>query len=99
MAENDTPPTEQTPEASASTQIPVAAAPSSDLSRFKKVERVTAWVLILSAVLFAVIGILAIWGAFGDDTNVVWRSLGRLSVIALASLVVNVGARMAEGRK
>lgn len=84
--------------------VPVAAGVSeqtqpAELTAFRKVERVTAWVLIISAVLFAVIGIAAIWGAFGDNGDVVWRALGSLSVIALAALVINVGARMAENRR
>jgi cytochrome b subunit of formate dehydrogenase len=72
--------------------------PTRDITTFQKVERATAWILILSAILFALVGISAIWGAFGDNGDVVWRSLGSLAVIALASLVINVGARMAEGR-
>ncbi|HVX24326.1 MAG TPA: hypothetical protein VG992_03225 [Candidatus Saccharimonadales bacterium] len=74
-------------------------APVQDLTTFAKVERVTAWILIGSAILFATVGILAIWGLFDDSGDVVGRSLGSLAVIALAALVINVGARMAEGKK
>jgi hypothetical protein len=80
-------------------QVFVPPTVDQSISTFRKVERATAWVLILSAVLFAIIGIASIWGAFGDDSGIVWRSLGSLSVIALAALVINVGARMAEGKK
>jgi len=91
--------------ASSTSPEPVAQAPVTTppavhpVTTFAKVERVTAWVLIVSAVLFAVIGIASIWGAFGDDGDVVWRSLGSLAVIALAAVIINVGARMAEGKK
>jgi hypothetical protein len=62
------------------------------------IERITASVLIVSGILFAVIAIASIWGAFGGNGEVVWRSLGSLGVIALTSLVINVGARMMDGR-
>lgn len=68
-------------------------------SGFAQVERITAIILMTNGVLFAIIGIAAIWGAFDDNGDIVWRSLGSLAVIALASLVINVGVRMAEGRK
>lgn len=78
--------------------VPVSAA-SPVQSRFAQVERITAMILMTSGVLFAIIGIAAIWGAFDDNGEIVWRSLGSLAVIALAALVINVGVRMAEGRK
>ena len=68
-------------------------------SRFAQVERLTAIVLMTSGILFAIIGIAAIWGAFDDNGDIVWRSLGSLAVISLAALVINVGVRMADGRK
>lgn len=79
---------------------PVSAEPAALATNgFGRVERITAIVLMVSGVLFAIIGIAAIWGAFDDNGDVVWRSLGSLAVVALAALIVNVGARTAEGRK
>lgn len=91
-------PSEQTPPAAQPAPVTSASTPEV-MTTFRKVERVTAWVLIISAILFALIGIGSIWGMFGDNTDIVWRSLGSLSVIALAALVINVGARMAEGKR
>lgn len=66
-------------------------------SIFRKINRITAIVLIISAVLFATISLLAIWDVFGNDTGeVVWRSFSSLATIALASLVVNVASKLVE---
>lgn len=61
---------------------------------FMTIRRVTAWVMILSAILFAMIGILAIWEVLGDNAgDVVWRAFSSLAIIAFAALVVNVASR------
>lgn len=61
---------------------------------FMAIRRVTAWVMILSAILFAMIGILAIWEVLGDNAgDVVWRAFSSLAIIAFAALVVNVASR------
>ncbi len=79
-------------------QIPIHQISDAPLTMFQKVQRMTAWVLIASAVFFLIIGMLAIWGVFGDNGDIVWRSLGSLAVIALAASIIYVGARMAEDR-
>lgn len=76
---------------------PSAAQPQS--GALAKVEKITAWILILSGILFALVGLMSIWGAFGGNTDIVWRSLGSLAVIAFTALIVNVGARIAENKK
>lgn len=69
-------------------------------SNIKAVEKVTVWVMVLSAIVFALISILAIWGLFGDDPgSVIGRSLGTVAVIAFAALVVNVGANVLDRPK
>ena len=68
--------------------------PQKDNEVFLIIRRVTAWVMILSAILFAMIGILAIWEVFGDNAgDVVWRAFSSLAIIAFAALVVNVASR------
>lgn len=69
-------------------------APHKDNEIFLIIRRVTAWVMILSAILFAMIGILAIWEVLGDNAgDVVWRAFSSLAIIAFAALVVNVASR------
>ena len=64
------------------------------------IERVTVWVMVLSAILFAFISVAAIWGLFGHNAgDTVGRSLGTLGVIAFAALVVNVGANILDRSK
>ncbi len=80
------------------TQKPVEQKPAPNANDNKEVfmtiRRVTAWVMILSAILFAMIGILAIWEVLGDNAgDVVWRAFSSLAIIAFASLVVNVASR------
>ena len=61
---------------------------------FLAIRRITAWVMILSAILFAMIGVLAIWEVFGESAgDVVWRAFSSLAIIAFAALVVNVASR------
>lgn len=63
------------------------------------IKRVTAWVMIISATLFALVGVLAVWEVFGDNAgDVVWRAFASLGIIAFAALVVNVASRVAEGK-
>jgi hypothetical protein len=71
-----------------------------EASGIKVVEKITIWVMVISAITFALISILAIWGLFGDnDGDVIGRSLGTVAVIAFASLVVNIGANMLDHSK
>lgn len=61
---------------------------------FVTIRRVTAWVMIMSAILFALVGVLAIWEVLGESAgDVVWRAFSSLAIIAFASLVVNVASR------
>jgi hypothetical protein len=66
-------------------------------SLFIKLRHGSAWAMIISAIVFALIGILATWSVFGPSTNdIVWRSFSSLAIIAFASLIVNVASRMVE---
>ncbi|HSE61079.1 MAG TPA: hypothetical protein VLA88_02165 [Candidatus Saccharimonadales bacterium] len=79
-------------------QAPTPKPNENSLSR--QINRVTALILVFSAILFATISILAIWQVFGDNTSeIVWRSLSSLGTIALAALVVNVGTKLMDGHK
>lgn len=70
------------------------APPQKDNEVFMVIRRVTAWVMIMSAILFALVGVLAIWEVLGESAgNVVWRAFSSLAIIAFASLVVNVASR------
>lgn len=61
---------------------------------FLMIRRITAWVMIMSAILFALVGVLAIWEVFGESAgDVVWRAFSSLAIIAFAALVVNVASR------
>jgi len=67
---------------------------------FAIIKHVTAWVMIISAILFALIGVLAIWQVFGDNAgDVVWRAFSSLAIIVFAALVVNIASRVAEGKR
>jgi len=68
-------------------------------SSIRKVEKISAWVLIFSAILFALVAIVSIWGAFGSNNNVAWKAASSLGIIAITSLVVNIGARIYEGKR
>jgi hypothetical protein len=66
---------------------------------FMSVKRVTAWIMIISAVLFALVGLMGIWQLLGEDTgDIVWRASSSLLVIAFASLIVNVASRVGESK-
>lgn len=68
-------------------------------SVFRSVQKITAWVMIISAVLFALVGILAIWQVFGDNVgDPLGRAFGSLLVIAFASLIVNVASRTGDSK-
>lgn len=77
--------------AAKSTQV---SAPPRDREIFLTIRRVTAWVMIMSAILFAFVGVLAIWEVLGESAgDVVWRAFSSLAIIAFASLVVNIASR------
>jgi hypothetical protein len=66
-------------------------------SLFVKLRHGSAWAMIISAIVFALIGLLATWSVFGPSTgDIVWRSFSSLGIIAFASLIVNVASRMVE---
>ena len=67
---------------------------SENVETFIVIRRITAWVMIMSAILFALVGVLAIWEVLGESAgDVVWRAFSSLAIIAFASLVVNVASR------
>ena len=80
------------------TQVVNVPKASNNGGAIKTVEKISAWVLIFSAVLFALIAIMSIWGIFGSNSNAAWKSAASLGVIAIAALVVNLGARIYEGK-
>ncbi|GEM_PF-3591866 len=78
---------------------PLAPHASQAPSVFSTVQKITAWVMISSAVLFALIGIMAVWDVFGNNSDIVWRCLSSLAIIAFAALIINVSIRMVEERR
>jgi len=67
---------------------------------FTQIKQITAWVMILSAVLFALIGVMGIWQVFGNNTgDVVWRAFSSLLIIAFAALIINVASRAGEDKR
>jgi hypothetical protein len=69
-------------------------------SVFLTIKHITAWVMIISAILFALIGVLAVWEVLGTNAgDVVWRAFISMVIIAFASLVVNVASRIAMNNK
>lgn len=77
-------------------QKPVQNTPANreNVEMFVVIRRVTAWVMIMSAILFALVGVLAIWEVLGESAgDVVWRAFSSLAIIAFASLIVNVASR------
>ena len=63
----------------------------------RKINHVTALVLLFSGIVFVLIAILAIWQVFGPDAgSVIWRSLGSLGVLALGALIVAVSAKLVD---
>lgn len=66
---------------------------------FSQIQKVTAWVMIISAILFALVGVMAIWQVFGDNAgDTIGRAFGSLVIIAFAALIVNVASRIGEGK-
>jgi hypothetical protein len=56
--------------------------------------------LVICAIGFALVSILAIWQVFGDGTGeIVWRALSSLATIAFAALVINVATKLIEQHK
>lgn len=98
--------TDSVPQQQVSTSVnPVVAPPvpaatpavHADLVIFHKINRITALVLVVCAILFAIVSILSIWQVFGEDNGeVVWRSLSSLATVAFAALVVNVASKLVE---
>lgn len=67
---------------------------------FYMIKRVTAWVMIISATMFALVGVLAVWEVLGESAgDVVWRAFASLAIIAFASLIVNVASRIAIAKQ
>lgn len=65
-------------------------------STFSMIKNISAWVMIASAALFGLIGVLGVWDVFGDNNgDVVWRSLTSLGIIAFSALIINIAARIA----
>jgi len=80
------------------THVVNAPSSQSNSSAIKKVKRILVWVVIFSAILFALLSIMSIWGVFHHNINIAWRSAASLAVIGLAAFIVNIGARIYEGK-
>ena len=61
-----------------------------------ELKSVSLWVLIVSLVVFTFLAVLSIWGVLGSD--VAWKSLSTLGVIAFASLIALVVAKNLEDK-
>jgi len=91
--------TSQTQATPGSSVAPVPPQPT-EPSTFDKIRRITAWTMIVSAISFALIGVLAVWQVFGNETgDIVWRAFSSLAIIAFAALIVNVASRMVENNR
>lgn len=86
-------------EAPPSEQLYQSAPSEEPISAIKAVEKVTVWVMVFSAIFFALISILAVWGMFSDSGEIVGRSLSTIAIIAVTALIINVGATMLESKK
>ncbi len=72
--------------------------PVSDSTRV--VRAVCAWVVIISAALFAFVSILGIWNVFGTSTeDVIGKSLSSLFVIGFAAGVIAIVASLLDDNK
>lgn len=79
------------------TQSPPVAQPVKTESIARKLNRIMAYVLIISGVGFVLIAILAIWEVFGSGAgDIVWRSLGSLGAIGLGALIVSIASRLID---
>lgn len=92
-------PTPVVTEAPPSEQLYQSAPSEEPISAIKAVEKVTVWVMVFSAIFFALISILAVWGMFSDSGEIVGRSLSTIAIIAVTALIINVGATMLESKK
>ncbi len=64
---------------------------------FKSIRHVTLGSLIISAVLLAFLGVLAIWEVI-DDMDVLMRAIGTLAIIGFASLIIVMVSMERENR-
>ena len=97
----ETPPEAATPLAPVQQQPQISQTNDPVLPKtlFEIIRQATAWVMIISAVSFALVGILATWQAFGPNAgDVIWRAFSSLAIIAFAALIVNVASRMVENK-
>lgn len=82
-----------------SVPTPVVELPKTE-SLAHKINRIMAFVLIVSAIAFVLISILSIWEVFGPDAGtVVWRSLGSLGAIALGALIISIASKLIDDRQ
>lgn len=77
---------------------PAANKIAEDDTIYAKVRHATAWTLIVTAACFAFIGVLAVWNFFGPNSDAVGKAFASLAIIGFATLIVNLGSRLAEKR-
>ena len=63
---------------------------------FKTLRQITLGILIASASVLALLGVLAIWDVIADKT-VLYRSLGSLGILAFSSLIIVMTCKEREG--
>ena len=91
-------PTQPTPPIQAISSAATSEAPKQE-SLSRKINKAMAIVLIVSAISFVLISILAIWEVFGANAGeVVGRSLGSLGAIALGALIISVASKLIDDR-
>lgn len=79
-------------------QVNIGNVKESKSSTLRIVEKASAWTMIICALLFALIAILSVWGVFGSNRDPAWKSLISLGIITIAALVINIAARIYEGK-
>ena len=73
-----------------------AAEQSVSNPKFRAIRNITLIVLIVSAALLTLLGVLAIWGVI-NDSSTVSKSLSSLAIIAFSALIIVMVCREREG--
>lgn len=66
------------------------------MQKWKTLQKMGAWIAIISAILFTGIGILGVWDILGSDNRVVYKALSSLAILCFSGLVFLALGRLGQ---
>lgn len=57
------------------------------MQKWKTLQNVGAWIAVIAGIIFTAVGMLGVWKVFGNEEQIIFKSLSSLAILCFAGLV------------